>query len=250
MLAEIQSGSTLIWKVKKQLPKAVRNLLDDEYKNWEEFTKAVKDLSMTKLKQEREDIDEKKKQDEERDRKLTAGLKAQLQRMSIGQVAVSRTSTGLAARPVPSPSSRFALQQTTRRNMPYVPPTEEQKEAVQKVIMQYPHHRAMEEGQKEYRAQLAAWTTKHGEARITDQTPYPLKPGTAAICLGECFCCGAHGHGSRNCPIMEGDPLRLSHRETAWRALCNRTLGPYNRDITINVRLLDLDEQGNDKGSL
>ena len=113
MLAEIQSGSMLIWKVKKQLPKAVRNLLDDKYKNWEEFTKAVKDLSTTKLKQEREDIDEKKKQDEERDQKLTAGLTVQLQRMSIGQVAVSQMSTGLAAQPVPSPSSRFALQQTT-----------------------------------------------------------------------------------------------------------------------------------------
>ena len=97
MLAEIQSGSMLIWKVKKQLPKAIRNLLDDKYKNWEEFTKAVKDLSTTKLKQEREDIDKKKKQDEERDWKLTAGLTVQLQRMSIGQVAVSQTPAGFAA---------------------------------------------------------------------------------------------------------------------------------------------------------
>ena len=97
MLAEIQGGSMLIWKVKKQLPNAVRNLLDNEYKDWKEFIKALKELSMTKLKQEREDIDEKRKQEEERDRKLMAGLTAQLQCMSIRQVAVSQTSTDFAA---------------------------------------------------------------------------------------------------------------------------------------------------------
>ncbi|KIO06220.1 hypothetical protein M404DRAFT_84393, partial [Pisolithus tinctorius Marx 270] len=67
MLAEIQNQSTLIWQVKKQLPKAVWKQLDDEYTDWEKFVKAIKEMNMTKLKQEREDIEERRKQDEERE---------------------------------------------------------------------------------------------------------------------------------------------------------------------------------------
>ncbi|KIK11736.1 hypothetical protein PISMIDRAFT_65257, partial [Pisolithus microcarpus 441] len=62
-LAGIEKGSTLIWQVKKQLPKAIHRLLDDEYTTWDKFTKAVKELNMSKLKQEREEIEERKKQD-------------------------------------------------------------------------------------------------------------------------------------------------------------------------------------------
>src|SRR6267154_5418378 len=43
--------------------------------------------------------------------------------------------------------------------------------------------------------QLRQWTMRWGEgARCTESTPFPLMPGTAQICSGECFRCGAHGH--------------------------------------------------------
>ncbi|KIN95321.1 hypothetical protein M404DRAFT_41201, partial [Pisolithus tinctorius Marx 270] len=52
-----------------------------------------------------------------------------------------------------------------------------------------------EEGQRRYLSQLASWAMKHGETmRVTEHTPYHLKPGTAMICSGECFRCGTHGH--------------------------------------------------------
>ncbi|KIO01834.1 hypothetical protein M404DRAFT_39017, partial [Pisolithus tinctorius Marx 270] len=52
-----------------------------------------------------------------------------------------------------------------------------------------------EEGQRKYMAQLTAWITKHGDsAWVTEYTPYPLKPGTAMVCSGECFRCGTHRH--------------------------------------------------------
>ena len=70
-------------------------------------------------------------------------------------------------------------------------------------------------------------------ARISERVPYPLRPGTAEICSGECFRCGTHGHGSKFCPALEGNPARLSRNETAWRALCNRVLGPLNKNTAF-----------------
>ncbi|KIN95322.1 hypothetical protein M404DRAFT_166119, partial [Pisolithus tinctorius Marx 270] len=66
-LAKIEGGSTLIWQVKKQLPQAVRKLLDDEYTNWKTFTDDIKKLNMSKLKQECKEIEERKRREEERD---------------------------------------------------------------------------------------------------------------------------------------------------------------------------------------
>ena len=69
-LVEIETESMLIWQVKKQLPKVVRKLLDDEYLDWKAFTDAVKGLSTTKLQEEREDIQECARREEEREQKL------------------------------------------------------------------------------------------------------------------------------------------------------------------------------------
>ena len=76
MLAGIETESTLIWQVKKQLPMSVRKLLDDEYADWKTFTDAVKGLSTTKLRQEREEIEERTKREEEREQKLLQKVEA------------------------------------------------------------------------------------------------------------------------------------------------------------------------------
>ena len=89
-----------------------------------------------------------------------------------------------------------------------MPPTEELKSTVKLRLGQYLHQQVNDEGQKEYLAQLAMWMAKHCKAtRITELTPYPLKPGTAMICSGECFRYGTHSHISQDCLVDEGDPL-------------------------------------------
>ncbi|KAG2754981.1 hypothetical protein P692DRAFT_201667896, partial [Suillus brevipes Sb2] len=51
------------------------------------------------------------------------------------------------------------------------------------------------EGHTAYEEQVRQWEARWGRgARCTEQSPYPLMPGTALICSGECFRCGAHGH--------------------------------------------------------
>ncbi|KAG2349504.1 hypothetical protein BDR05DRAFT_847801, partial [Suillus weaverae] len=50
-------------------------------------------------------------------------------------------------------------------------------------------------GQTAYNKQQRQWAARWGEgARCIESTPFPLTPGTAQICSGECFRCGAHGH--------------------------------------------------------
>ena len=75
-LAGIRAGPTLIWQVKKNLPKVIRKQLDNEYADWTAFTTVVKDVNTMKLKQEREDIEERKRQEEEREWKLLQKVEA------------------------------------------------------------------------------------------------------------------------------------------------------------------------------
>ncbi|KAG2344275.1 hypothetical protein BDR05DRAFT_882631, partial [Suillus weaverae] len=57
------------------------------------------------------------------------------------------------------------------------------------------HHPDTQGGQTAYIEQVRQWETQWGGGtRCSEQTPYPLMPGTAQICSGECFRCGLHGH--------------------------------------------------------
>jgi hypothetical protein len=117
--------------------------------------------------------------------------------------------------------------------------TEETKAAIWQLVQASPHHPDNAAGQAAYAAQLAQWNTRWGEnVRVTQETGYPLKPGTAAIALSECFACGVHGHNGRNCPLPPDHTERLSRKESAWRAIISKALGAYNRATATPILLV------------
>ncbi|KAG1812772.1 uncharacterized protein BJ212DRAFT_1276045, partial [Suillus subaureus] len=89
-------------------------------------------------------------------------------------------------------------------------------------------HADTDTGHTAYGEQLRQWSVKWGErARCTEKTPYPLTPGTAQICSGECFRCGAHGHIRPRCPIPAD--AQLPKNESIWHSNCTQILGTFNR---------------------
>ncbi|KAH9971584.1 hypothetical protein BGW80DRAFT_1174495 [Lactifluus volemus] len=68
-------------------------------------------------------------------------------------------------------------------------------------LLTYPHQQDTDAGQAAYRRQIAQWSaTRGGNDIVTHTTPVPLRPGTAAVCSGECYRCGTHGHKGIQCP--------------------------------------------------
>jgi len=60
-LAGITARPTLIYQVRKNLPKVITKQLDNEYADWTLFTTAVMDVDTVKLTKEKEDREEHKK---------------------------------------------------------------------------------------------------------------------------------------------------------------------------------------------
>ncbi|KIK16066.1 hypothetical protein PISMIDRAFT_114051 [Pisolithus microcarpus 441] len=166
--AKVEKDVGLVWIVHKKLPKVVRNLMKNKYKDFEELTKEVKGLDVDEIKREKEDVDEQRRDDEEQEKRLNqrqnasiADLTAQLQRLAV-QMATPPQITRTSALPVRTNSVRFAIRQEWRANTPS-PLTEAQKGVIRGNIDKITHHTTDTAGWQAYQVQIDEWMRMHGE---------------------------------------------------------------------------------------
>ncbi|KAG1847980.1 hypothetical protein C8R48DRAFT_604549 [Suillus tomentosus] len=255
--AGIEQSTSMIWQVRSKLPDIVKDLLkDEEYTKWEEFTKAVTELKGSRLVEKQEQYlkqshelkalraDLARVQTRAPQQNPIAALQSQFNRMSINPTTPPTLPTANNTyNRVPAATNRQNAQpmynrQPATTQQPLVV-TEEMKTMVRQLVQTMPQHPDSAAGKAAYRAQLAQWNARWGEnARVTQETGYPLKPGTAAIASSECFACGTHGHNGRDCPLPPNHEERLTRKEAAWRAIVSKTLGAYNRATATPISLV------------
>jgi DNA-binding protein H-NS len=268
--AGVESVPILIQPVRDALPRALKDLISAAPADWKTFLNEIKNVNIDTLQEKAKRVKERKEAERAQNARIARlenrqdpieVLRLQMQQTTIG----SNTLTPKATAPpramgnappstmMPRRAVRYitANQPTTNQYPRGQPPTQEEKDALRTYINELQHHADTDTGHMAYGEQLRQWTAKWGEgARCTEKTPFPLTPGTAQICSGECFRCGAHGHIGPRCPIPRD--AQLPKNESIWRSNCTRILGTFNRAIAPQVNLVmeETLEQGNGSGSL
>lgn len=273
--AKLESSTTHIGHVRKNLPILLREKIGAGHANWIVFLQAVRDVDTDYI---REGIDiwkkEQAKQDAVKKRigeleKLvtsspTAPIRHQMSNFNIGNQPSGPTpspqqTATVAPNPFATTSGGRGNLFTQPRTTPYAPrppPTQADRVALQVQLTKYPQHPDTEIGRRAHQAQQTDWMNTHGPGtRISEATPYPLRPGTAPVNAGECFTCGFTGHlGRRDGSNCDGR-RPLHPNEQAWRAICSRILKEPKGVANIHLVTVDdygtvwQDTQGNGEGS-
>ena len=277
--AKIETTTTYIGHVRKDLPDVVREKVGAEHANWMTFLQAVHDVDPAHLK---EGVDLWKKKQEEQEaikrriqqlEKLTTSptvaLRQQITSFNIGNAPASH-----AQQPRQAPTStmnpfmgtaggRGNLFQAPQVGTPpqgsvaRPPATPADRMALITVLQKYPQHLDTDAGRQAHRAQQAEWVKTHGIGTfVTESTPYPLRPGTLSVGSGKCFTCGFSGHmGKRDGSTCGGNRALHPHEQT-WCAICS-CIFRQTRNIA-NIQLVAVDDygttwqeiQGNEDGPL
>ena len=247
--------------VRKNLPNVLRGKIGTGHADWDAFLTAVRDVDIEDI---RDAIDIKSKEQEALDQRLrtletlsrspTAPLRQQLSTVAItGQPSVPS---------LPVNGDPFANNGGGRGNLPFTtnpatprqgrppftprpPPTLEQKAEIRLLLNRFPHHPDTQAGRQAHQAQQAEWVKTFGYGtKVTEKTPYPLRPGTAPVNSGECFTCGYPGHlGTRTGETCQAFGYRPLHpNEQQWRVICARTL--KEPKVATNVHFLAIDDYG------
>ena len=258
--ANIASKTTHIWQVRDKLPDAIKDVVGSTQADWTTFMKAVRNVDLQHI---RDAVLKRKKEDDVRrdlenciriletvQQSPTAGIRAQMNRASISM----QTPTHYPAAPMRTNEAVFGrgggqgnLFNPHAGQPPAARPTAtpQQIAALRGRLNILPHHPNTEGGRAAYHLQLVEWERKHGrDAKVTEETPYPLWPGTAPVCAGECWICGMVGHRRDRCQVQPGNLACISQRENLWRRICGTMLGPINWENTTPVQHVAVDQYG------
>ncbi|KAI9455204.1 hypothetical protein HD554DRAFT_2042834 [Boletus coccyginus] len=89
--------------------------------------------------------------------------------------------------------------------------TDDQKEMLRCNIIAIPQQVDNETGCSAYRVQVIQWEAMYrANACIRENIPFPLRPGMAEACSGECFRCGGRGKQVR-ADIKKGEMMAQKH---------------------------------------
>jgi hypothetical protein len=92
-------------------------------------------------------------------------------------------------------------------------------------------------GRTEYERRIVAWSRVHGNSRVLlERTGFPLSPGTAPPCSGECYGCGKITTPWHHRSECQGPTLPA--KESTFRALCAKYL---REQVAVNTVLDDLE---------
>lgn len=284
--AGVAGAPVFIHQVREALPRVIRDLTSPAPADWNTFLTEISNADIPTIQDKARHEKEKKEAEKVQNARIARLeghqrdpveiLRLQMQQASItpapATIPQSRTTSSPGIQRLQSQPHTIPSTTMTRRQIRYVaanqtttpqrprgqPPTQEERDALRARINELPHHQSTDVGQAAYEEQVRQWVTRWGEsARCTESTPFPLTPGTAQICSGECFRCGAHGHISPACPLPPD--AQLPKNETIWRSICMRTLGTFNRAVApqISINFVTEDaytpdawDQGNGNGSL
>ena len=254
--AKIETTTTYIGHVRKELPKPIREKVGTGHANWTAFLKAVRDVdtdhvrdgaSMWKKEQDEQNALKKRVQQLE---KLTASPTAPL-RHQMTTFSIGNTQANAAQPPRQTPATQinpFMGNSGGSGNLfipknSRPPATQEDRAALLTRLKKYPHHPDSEPGRKAHQAQQADWAKTHGaNATVTESTPYPLRPGTLPVGSGECFTCGFGGHMGKRDGSTCGGNRALHPHEQNWRAIAARILRQTR--AVANVQLVAVDDYG------
>ena len=263
--AKIETTTTYIGHVRKELPKILREKVGAGHTDWTVFLQAVRDVDIDHI---RDGVDLWKREQDEQEalkkrvqqlEKLTASptapLRQQMTTFNIGGNSQQprQSPTAVPTNPFTSNSggrgNLFQAPQaknptSMQNNTPRPPATQADRAALLVCLQKYPHHPDTEPGRQAHRAQQAEWVKTHGlNAFVTESTPYPLRPGTLPVGSNECFTCGFSGHMGRRDGSTCGGNRALHPHEQTWRAICSRILR-QTRNVAANIQLVAVDDYG------
>ncbi|THV06370.1 hypothetical protein K435DRAFT_645364 [Dendrothele bispora CBS 962.96] len=265
--AGIAETDFLIVQVRSNLPDVLKEKVSSKHANWAAFTKEIREVDVEfikdgakralKAKETERKIQELER---ERGRRVNSAsnspdaVAAQFANMNLsgqnntgggyrgGYMVRGRGSyMPFAAR------GRGTVLNPLGRTFPIY--TEEQKRLIRNNLDILPQHPNTAEGIRAWEQQKITWAETHGgnTTLVNENRPYPLRPGTAKVCSGECFLCGKHGHYSGICPT----PDFISGKEKAWRRLCTNALGSFRRNteavvafVSPEYHMLTMEYQG------